>query len=210
MGPPGRLTAIFVPPTSTSWEQEARPIPAATGHWMVGEFGSSSPDWWMACLTLSEQDGRCAGCSPQIVTFDRFIRGWFIELSSPWNEVPRRFSCPRLSCLSHTHPGTVVRLAGPRTASPNQGQTRQQGRTVNIRKLLWNDAASRWVPSLSWLWWTVGEPEERPSAPGPLAHPDVYLDKAAFMQLSGGEVIQGLSAKHKGAAGVHFNLPLWI
>lgn len=125
MGPPGRLTAIFVPPTSTSWEPEARPIPAATGHWMVGEFGSSSPDWWMACLTLSEQDGRCAGCGPQIVTFDCFIRAWFIELSSPGMKFPGASAVPT-SCLSHTHPGTVVRLAAPRTASPNQGQTRQQ------------------------------------------------------------------------------------
>lgn len=98
----GGLTAIFVPPTSTSWEQEAGPIPAATGHWMVGEFGSSSPDWWMACLALSEQDGRCAGCGPQIVTFDCFISAWFIELSSPWNEVPRRFSRPHLRPVTHS------------------------------------------------------------------------------------------------------------
>lgn len=32
------LTAIFVPPTSTSWEHEALRIPAATAHWMVGEW----------------------------------------------------------------------------------------------------------------------------------------------------------------------------
>lgn len=81
---------------------------------MVGEFGSSSPDWWMACLTLSEQDGRCAGCGPQIVTFDCFIRAWFIELSSPWNEVPRRFSRPHL--LPVTHPS---RDCGPSGRSGN-------------------------------------------------------------------------------------------
>lgn len=186
------LTAIFVPPTSTTWEQEARNIPAVTGHWTVGEFGSSSPDWWMACPTLSEQDRRCAGCGPQIVTFDCFIRAWLIGPSSPWNEGPRHL----LPVLQSS------RDRGLRTAWPNQGPMRQQAGLIdpalNSRKPPWNDAPSRcgqflslgfslnrpclsvlWnhsaVPSLFWLWWTVGEPEERPSEPGPLVHCDVYF-----------------------------------
>lgn len=79
-------------------------IPAAAGHWAVpievGEhgFGSlSQPTWWMACLTLSEQDGHCAGWGPQIVTADGFIGGWRTELSSSQTRVPR----PPLSCMSH-------------------------------------------------------------------------------------------------------------
>lgn len=86
--PQKEFTAIFVPPTAASQEQEALRIPAAVGHWVVsieaGEHGSSSlsPDWWMACLTLSEQDGHCVGWGPEIVTPDCFIRAWLIELSS--------------------------------------------------------------------------------------------------------------------------------
>lgn len=98
-------------------EQEARCIPAATGHWVVsieaGAHGSSSlsPDWWMACLTLSEQDGRCVGCVPEIVTPDCFIRAWLIELSSSWCKVPRHLVQPfPPSCLSRCHPRTLACL----------------------------------------------------------------------------------------------------
>lgn len=89
------FTAIFVPSTAASREQEAPCIPVATGHWVfsieVGEHGSSSlsPDWWMACLTLSVQDGRWVGWGPEIVTPDCFIRVWLIELSSSQSKVPR-------------------------------------------------------------------------------------------------------------------------
>lgn len=76
----------------------------------VGEHGSSSlsPDWWMACLTLSEQDGRCVGWDPEIVTPDCFIRAWLIELSSSWSKVPRHLVQPfPHSCLSCGHPETL-------------------------------------------------------------------------------------------------------
>lgn len=57
----GSQPSLFLPPAPLSWEQEARPSPAAAGHWMVGEFGSSSPDWWMACPTyLSRTDAALA------------------------------------------------------------------------------------------------------------------------------------------------------
>lgn len=93
--------SLLLPPSTS------KSIPAATGPGMVGEFGSSSPDWWTTCRTLSEQDGRCAGCGPQIVTFACFIRLWLMGLSSSWDEVPRHSS--RSHLLSSRDAGTPRR-----------------------------------------------------------------------------------------------------
>lgn len=112
------FTATFVPPTTASRVQEALHIPAAAGHWVVsieaGEHGSSflSLDWWMACLTLSEQDGRCVGWGPEIVTPDCFIRAWLIELSSSWSKVPRHFVQPFPPPVCH------AAIQGPWPACP--------------------------------------------------------------------------------------------
>lgn len=71
---------------------------------------------------------------PTIVTFDCFIRVWLMELSSSWNEVPRR------SGRSHRrHPGTAARNGG--LMGQQTGPIRL---TLNLSKRLWNEATSRW------------------------------------------------------------------
>lgn len=82
------FTAIFV--SSYRCLSRARGSAHSCSDWSLSHFhwggrpweSSLSPDWWMACLTLSEQDGRCVGWGPEIVTPDCSIRAWLIELSS--------------------------------------------------------------------------------------------------------------------------------
>lgn len=222
-------SAIFVPPTSTSWEQEAPHIPGATGHWMVGAFWSSSPDWWMGCLTLSEQDGRCAGCGPQIVTLDCFIRAWHIELSPSWNEVPRHCShshllsswdsrLPRCSCVTKPDRFVKKRVRCPLTL--NVRDVWRPGEAFNYHsrpvsffrvpseKAMFELAMKPQWSSLFSLWWAVGGEADEPRASSTLWC--LLSDKAAFMRLSGWKVIHCVSTNHNCAAGVDFNLILWI
>lgn len=161
---------------------------------MVGEFGPSSPDWWMACLTLSEQDGRCAGCGPQIVTFDCFISAWFIELSSPWNEVPRRFSRPHL--LPVTHSSRDCGLSGRSkncATKPGVEASRKpdlQHQKAAVKRCSAHEACCQTTAEfLPYPGFDERlESRRRGQVGRGLLHTAIfYLDKAAFVQLSGGK-----------------------
>lgn len=105
----------------------------------------------------------------------------------------------------------------PGTASPNGGQIGQQTglilnkyhcQPVSFLRVPSEKAMLElvmWPQQSSFLWWAFGEPEVGPSEPGASCTlPCLLWDKAAFMQLSGGEVIQCVSTNHKCAAGVNF------
>lgn len=220
---------LFLPP--------APRIPAAPGDWMVGEFGSSSADWWMACPTLSGQDGHGAGCGPQIVTFDGFIRVWLVELSSSWNEVPRHSSQLRL--LPPRDYGSPLR-SNDSITKPNWGQTGYQTGPTRLTLDISVCCEVRWRPeetckcrcqpvsvfrvpferavfelAAEFLPYSgFDEPLESRSR-GQVNRASFKLGcllshKAAFMQPSGGEVMQCVSAQLKCAAGINFNLILWL
>lgn len=135
------FTAIFVPPTATSQEQEALCIPAAVGHSDIVfplRLESMGPalclrtDGWPVCIYLSRTDAALAGAQRlswllyQGLTYRAVI---LLELGS---HAPRLAIPP--SCLSLCHPWTLACLLDwPDACLPHT-----QGHPDTLTNLSWS------------------------------------------------------------------------